>query len=68
MKNFLGKICKPFKNYAESLFEDHAYFAVSSLGHNPVDKKISFNINPKRVCEPFLWLLFKLGYIEGKRK
>lgn len=68
VKNFLEKVCKPFKNYVYSLFEYHAYFAVSSLGHNPVDKKVSFTINPKRVCEPFLWLLWKLGYIEGRRK
>ena len=68
VKNFLEKICKNFKNYADMLFEDCAYFAVSALGHNPIDSKVSFTINPRRVCEPFLWLLWKLGYIEGKRK
>ena len=43
------------------------YFAISSLGQNPVEGRLQGVIQPMRVDEPFLWLLYKLGYIESEK-
>ena len=52
-------------------FENVSYFAVSSLGHdaevrdNGSTKKTAGTIAPRRIEEPFLWVLYKLGLIQG---
>ncbi|MFS0836889.1 TRAFAC clade GTPase domain-containing protein [Paenibacillus sp. 1P03SA] len=60
---FIEKVDRPFKDAVDVYFSNTAYFAVSALGTNPVNKQISGVINPTRVDEPFIWLLHKLGYI-----
>ena len=42
-------------------FQHHCYFAVSSLGSNPVGSKLSRGISPMRVEDPFIWLLNDTG-------
>jgi hypothetical protein len=58
---------RPFKDALDVYFRDTAYFAVSALGANPVNKQITGVVNPIRVDEPLIWLLYKLQYIEGSR-
>lgn len=46
-----------------TVFNKCQFFAVSSLGTNPVNKKIKGIISPVRVDEPLLYLLYKWGII-----
>lgn len=62
---FIGKVDRPFKDALDVYFKNTAYFAVSALGANPVNRQITGVVNPMRVDEPFIWLLYKLKYIEG---
>lgn len=66
IRRFIEKVDRPFKGTMDVYFKDTAYFAVSALGSNPVDMKIQGVVSPIRVDEPFLWLLYKLKYIEGR--
>ena len=68
MKRFLAKVDVPLVNALEVYFKEISYFAVSSLGSNPVNQQVSGMISPVRVDEPFIWLLYKLGYIEGRHR
>jgi hypothetical protein len=63
---FIENIDQAFKDAIDVSFTNTAYFAVSALGTNPVEKEITGVINPIRVDEPILWLLYELGYIDGK--
>lgn len=52
----------------ERNFETAAYFGVSSLGWVPrEDGLVTRGVAPFRVADPFLWLLYTLGLIEGRR-
>jgi len=68
IRRFLEKVDMPFVNALDVYFKDTSYFAVSALGSNPVDQQINGVISPLRVDEPFIWLLYKLGYIEGSHE
>ncbi|ETI69510.1 TRAFAC clade GTPase domain-containing protein [Neobacillus vireti] len=68
IRRFLQKVDIPFVNALDVYFKDTSYFAVSALGSNPVDQEVSGIISPIRVDEPFIWLLYKLGYIEGRNE
>jgi GTPase SAR1 family protein len=63
---FLQKVDRNFKNIMDDIFKPTEYFAVSALGSNPVNQQLDGVASPIRVDEPFLWLLYKLGYIEGR--
>ena len=63
---FIEAVDKPFADSVRGRFKDVGYFAISSIGSNPKKGKIEEIIQPVRVCEPFLWLLYKLGYINGE--
>lgn len=67
VKHFIEQVDLAFMDAIEVHFNNVSYFAVSSLGQNPVNGYLEGVIQPLRVDEPFLWLLYKLGYIEGKR-
>ncbi|MCQ1528571.1 TRAFAC clade GTPase domain-containing protein [Lutispora saccharofermentans] len=67
VKRFLEKVDRAFTDALEVHFKDRAFFAVSALGSNPIDRRVQGIVSPVRVDEPFLWLLYKLGYIEGSR-
>ena len=68
MKRFLTKVDNPLVNALDVYFKEIAYFAVSALGSNPVNQQVNGIISSVRVDEPFIWLLYKLGYIEGRQK
>ena len=63
---FLQLVDPNFRNALKRRFAHLGLFAVSALGTNPevVRQRVS-NFAPLRVDEPFLWILYKLGYIEG---
>lgn len=66
VRRLIEKIDRPFKDALDVYFTNTAFFAVSALGANPVNKEIAGVVNPIRVDEPVIWLLNQLGYIEGK--
>ncbi|MDR3205832.1 MAG: hypothetical protein LBT41_01870 [Candidatus Methanoplasma sp.] len=47
-------------------FSDHSYFAVSSLGSNPLGNTLTRGISPMRVEDPFIWLLNREGQEERR--
>lgn len=48
-------------------YRDHAFFGASALGGNPtVAGELPFEPRPVRVEDPFLWLLWKNGFIPGR--
>jgi GTPase SAR1 family protein len=49
-------------NLAEHMLAQHAFFAVSSLGHPPQGQQVT-NITPLRVEDPLLWLLYQWKYL-----
>jgi hypothetical protein len=65
VKRFIDRVDPQFKSAVDVTFLDTAYFAVSALGKNPEKGEIKGEPNPIRIDEPFLWLLYKLGYIAG---
>lgn len=67
-----------FKSHLDTLFSDKSYFAVSALGTKYINKEeidengnirlvkeLEADINSWRVDEPLLWLLYRLGMING---
>jgi hypothetical protein len=58
-----------FRNALKRRFAQLGFFAVSALGANPdtIRQRVA-SFAPVRVDEPFLWLLYKLGYINGGYK
>lgn len=68
VKQFIEQVDLAFLDAIEVHFKNVGYFAVSSLGQNPVEGKLEGVIQPMRVDEPFLWLLYKLGYISSHEK
>lgn len=67
VRRFIDRVDRAFSDALDVHFTDTAYFAVSALGNNPVGQKVQGTVDPVRVDEPFLWLLYKLKYIEGSR-
>lgn len=65
VQRFIEKVDLAFKDAIDVHFANAAYFAVSSLGQNPVEGKLEKVILPIRIDEPFLWLLYQLGYISS---
>ena len=55
-----------FCDTIETRFPDHMYFGVSSLGRQRSIRDQLEMVEPLRVEEPFLWLLYKLGFVRGK--
>lgn len=66
IRRFIEKVDRPFKDAVDVYFDNAAYFAVSALGSNPVNKRVEGVVTPIRVDEPFVWLLQQLDYIEGR--
>ncbi|MCU6796281.1 MULTISPECIES: hypothetical protein [Paenibacillus] len=63
ISRFIEKVDRPFKDAIDVYFKNTAFFAVSALGANPVKSQITGVINPIRVDEPFIWLLYQLDYV-----
>jgi GTPase SAR1 family protein len=57
-------------NFSEEIrlkFANYRYFGVSSLGEQPDAHNRLSSVNPLRVEDPFLWILYQLGLIKGKK-
>lgn len=67
VRRFIEQVDLAFLDAVEVHFNNVGYFAISSLGQNPVEGRIEGVIQPLRVDEPFLWLLYKLGYIQSEK-
>ncbi len=50
-----------FLNNAKEHFKSVEFCAVSALGSEPVGDKLSERVMPRRVIDPFLWVLQKCG-------
>lgn len=48
-------------------FASYRYFGISSLGRQPDARNHLADVNPRRVEDPFLWLLYQLNLIQGKK-
>ncbi len=69
IENYLREWVGPsFRIIIKHKFQCYKFFAVSSLGHTPQQNNRLSVVSPRRVEEPFLWLLYKLGLIEGKKR
>jgi len=61
---FIAAVDTNFCNALKRRFYNLGFFAVSALGSKPIGQKVA-SFSPMRVDEPFLWILYQLGYIEG---
>jgi hypothetical protein len=48
-------------------FATYSFFGISSLGRQPDTSNRVADVNPRRVEDPFLWLLYQLNLIKGKK-
>jgi len=62
---FIATVDPNFRNALLRRFYNLGFFAVSALGSQPEGQRVA-SFAPVRVDEPFLWVLYKLGYIEGR--
>lgn len=46
-------------------FRQHSFFGVTALGSAP-SKTSVVNLRPKRVADPFLWILYRHGLVKAK--
>jgi hypothetical protein len=53
-------------NKAAGLFADYKFFAVSALGTFPGKDDVLSKVEPLRIADPLLWLLYRQGYIPAK--
>jgi hypothetical protein len=69
ISNYLATWISPnFETMIDSSFARYNYFGVSSLGEQPDESNHLEAVTPLRVEDPFLWLLYQLGYIKGKKR
>lgn len=62
----LQRVDPNFRNALKRRFANLGFFGVSALGPHPdPNRQHNAFFTPTRVDEPFLWILYKLGYIEG---
>ena len=63
---FIQRVDPNFRIALKRRFANPGFFAVSALGTHPdIIRQRPASFAPIRVDEPFLWLLYKLGYIDG---
>lgn len=55
-------------NQLELNYKDYAFFGVSALGHAPNHTMTVNKIEPYRVVDPFLWILWKNNVIKGRKE
>ena len=61
--DFLSDVCPNFFNALKKRFDGNlGFFGVSALGEKPVAGQVRC-VSPVRITEPFLWLLYNMGYI-----
>jgi hypothetical protein len=57
-----------FCKYIASSFKTYYYFGISSLGTHPNEQDRIVGINPRRVEDPFLWILSRLGFVKCRKR
>ncbi|HLZ63265.1 MAG TPA: hypothetical protein VKR06_40550 [Ktedonosporobacter sp.] len=57
-----------FRGIIDGGFARYTYFGVSSLGEQPDPENRVSAVSPLRVEDPFLWILYQLGFVKGKRR
>jgi hypothetical protein len=66
--NYMASWINPnFCNIITGKFASYSYFGVSSLGEQPDPQNHLSAVSSRRVEDPFLWLLYKLDLIKGKK-
>ena len=64
--DFLADVCPNFFNALKRRFMGNlGFFGVSALGRRPVAGHVN-DVNPVRIGEPFLWLLYSLGFFSNE--
>lgn len=56
-----------FSNNIDLHFSHYRYFGVSSLGEQPDAQNRLTTVSPRRVEDPFLWILSQLALVKGKK-
>jgi len=66
MDEFIQRVDPNFRNALKRRFANLGLFGVSPLGASPdaIRQRVA-GVAPVRVDEPLLWILYKLGYIDG---
>jgi len=64
---FIEKVDRPFKDAMDVYSRIRPTSPYRLSGAIPVKQKNTGVVNPIRVDEPFIWLLYKLDYIEGRQ-
>ena len=62
--SLIANVDPNFRNALRRRFSKLGFFAVSALGSKPDGGRVS-SFAPVRVDEPFLWILYQLGFIES---
>ncbi len=74
VEGLMKKYSLTFYDNVTGFFSNYGFFAVSALGHDTVSTKdesgadssvLTMNIEPIRLEEPFMWLLYKWNLISG---
>jgi hypothetical protein len=68
VSSYLSEWINPsFLSTVRNGFSSYNFFGVSALGEPPDAKGNLSTVSPLRVEDPFLWLLYKLDLIKGKK-
>lgn len=68
VSNYLSEWINPaFLSGVRNGFSTYNFFGVSALGEQPDEKGQLSTVSPLRVEDPFLWLLYKLELIKGRK-
>jgi GTPase SAR1 family protein len=57
-----------FRGIIHNGFACYNYFGVSSLGEQPDTNNQVSAVSPLRVEDPFLWILYRLGFVKGRKR
>jgi hypothetical protein len=68
VSNYLSEWINPgFLRTVHNGFSSYSFFGVSALGEQPDANDHLSTVSPLRVEDPFLWLLYKLELIRGRK-
>ena len=74
VESLMKKYSLTFYDTVTGFFDNYGFFAISALGHDTVNTNdvdgsnssvVTMNLEPIRLEEPFLWLLYKWNLIDG---
>ena len=66
--NYMSEWIGPnFGSIVSTGFSNYNFFGVSSLGEQPDANNRLSTVSPLRVEDPFLWILYKLNLLSGKK-